>query len=309
VRGDPPVPRALAVVAAWSWRLIVIAAAAWLLFAALSRIQVVVLPVAGALLLCTFLAPIARWLRERGLPRALAAMTAIAGAVLALGGVVLAVSLQVRQSIDELDVNLRGGAQDVEDWLVEGPLGVERARIREVASQAREWALSTDGPLVSGAVSRAATAVEVAAAAFLLLVLLFFFLKDGDRMWSWLTRRLGAGTGRHVEEAGGRAWWALGGYMRGQAVVAAVDALFIGLGIFLLGVPLAIPLAIVTFLASFFPIVGAVVAGALAVLVALAFEGLVTALMLLAVVVAVQQIEGNVLEPLVIGTDRPPARS
>jgi predicted PurR-regulated permease PerM len=120
-------------------------------------------------------------------------------------------------------------------------------------------------------------------------------------MWAWMTGRLGRGAGGHVDAAGRRAWQGLCGYMRGQAIVAAVDAIAIGIGIFVLGVPFALPLAILTFFAGFFPIVGAVTAGALAVLVALAAEGPVTALILLGVVVAVQQLEGNLLEPLVMG--------
>ncbi|MFP5450454.1 MAG: AI-2E family transporter [Thermoleophilia bacterium] len=143
-------------------------------------------------------------------------------------------------------------------------------------------------------------ALEVLAGAGLTVVLLFFFLKDGARMWEWLARRAGADARPHVLEAGARAWWALGGYMRGQAIIAAVDAFFIGIGILVLGVPFAVPLIALTFIASFFPIVGATVAGAAAVLVALADGGVVTALMMLAVVVGVQQTEGNVLEPVLM---------
>lgn len=293
-------PRPLRIAAAWSWRLLVVLAAVLAGVHALSRVQVVVLPVVGALLVCTFLGPVAAWLRRRGLPRALSAVAVLLGAVAVIGGLGMVLWDQVRRDIDGLDLSVEEGAAEVERWLVEGPLGMERAEIRDGVARARDWATSPDGLLASGVLSRSVTVVEIVAGLLLAVVVVFFLLKDGDRMWAWLVRRLGPDAGAHVDAAGGRAWWALGGYMRGQAIVAAVDAILIGLGIFLLGVPFALPLAVLTFLAGFFPIVGAVVAGAIAVLVALAAEGLVTALILLAIVVAVQQTESNVLEPVVM---------
>jgi predicted PurR-regulated permease PerM len=293
-------PRPLRVAAAWSWRLLVVGAAVLIAVYALARVQVVVLPVLGALLVCTFLGPPAAWLRRRGLPPALAAVSVMAAAAATLGGLGLAIWYQVSQDVEDLDVSVDEGIGEVQRWLVEGPLGMERARVEQAVDDARAWFTSPDGLLASGVLDRALTAIEVVTGAVLALILVFFFLKDGGRMWDWLVRRLGPDAGGHVHEAGGRAWWALGGYMRGQAIVAAVDAVFIGLAIFLLGVPFALPLAVLTFFAAFLPIVGAFVAGAVAVLVALASQGPVTALILLAVIVAVQQIEGNVLAPVVM---------
>lgn len=296
----PAVPRALNVLAAWSWRLLVIAAAAAVVLLALSRLRVVVLPVFAALLICTFLTPLVDRLHRRGLHRAVATTIVSAGALAAVAGLVAAFALQVRANLDELVSGSREGIRQVEEWLVRGPAGVERSQLRDATDAAIDRLTSADGLLQSGLLTRAGTAAEVIGGLALAVVLTFFFLKDGATMWSWLMRRLGPQAGPHVDAAGRRAWGGLGGFMRGQAIVAAADAVFIGLGIWLLGVPFALPLATLTFFAAFFPIVGAVVAGSAAVLVALATEGVITALLLLGVVVAVQQIEGNVLEPVVM---------
>lgn len=265
---------------------------------ALAQVQVVVLAVFGALLLCTFLAPVVLWLGRRGVPRPLGVVLVLAGAAAAIAGVVAAIAVQLRGSLDELEAGARSGLEDVEDWLVTGPLGIDRPRIDDAIDQAVDWFTSPEGILQAGLLNRAATALEGVGGIGLALVLVFFFLKDGDDMRRWLTRRLGSGAGPHMHEGGVKACTALGGYMRGQAVIAAVDAVLIGLGIFLLGVPFAVPLAVITFFAAFFPIVGAVVAGVLAILVALATDGPLTAALVAAVVVAVQQAER--LEPVIM---------
>lgn len=300
--GDrPTVPRALAVVAGWSWRLIVVAVAAALLFIALARLRVLVLPVFVALLVATVLHPPARWLRDRGWPALLATWAVLLGAITAAAGVVALLGWQVADQVEELDFSIEQGVADVEEWLVEGPLGLSRADVTDAYDQGRQWVTSGDALLAVGVLDRAVVAVEVVAGLLLAVVLVFFFLKDGERMWSAITRPLGPAAGPHVREAGRRAWFSLGGFVRGTAVIAVVDAVVIGGAVALLGVPFAMPLAALTFAGAFLPIVGAIVAGLIATLVALATEGLVTALILLAVVVLVQQVEGDVLQPIVLG--------
>jgi predicted PurR-regulated permease PerM len=298
--GRPPVPRSLAVAAGWSWRLLVVAAAGALVVWLLVRLRIVVLPVVLAMLVTAVLAPPARWLRRHGWPRLLATWTVLLGALLTLAGVIAGLSWQTAESSDDLDVNVDQGIDDVKEWLVDGPLGLSRQRVNEVDEQARDWISSSDGLISSVGADQATLALEVLAGLLLTIVLVFFFLHDGDRIWGWITRRMGDGAGPHVDAAGRRAWSALGGFVRGTAIVATVDAVLIGLAIAFLGVPLVFPLVALTFIGGFLPLVGAVVAGAVAVLVALATKGFVTALILLAVVVAVQQIEGNILQPVVM---------
>jgi putative heme transporter len=295
----PAAPRPLRIAAAWSWRILVVLALLYVAVQVLMRIQVVVLPVILALLICTFLYPVVTFLHERSrVPRGLGAISVLALAVTAIGFGIYAVYQQVRDEAGTLGDNILAGIEDIERWLVEGPLAIDQERIDAVVDQGRD-AISR---AVTGerAVTGAMAAVEVIAGVLLTLFLVFFFLKDGEKMWAWAAKRAGAGARTHVFEAGGRAWWALGGYMRGQAIVAAVDAIFIGLGIIILGIPFAVPLIVLTFFAGFFPIVGAVTAGAITALVALADQGLVVALIMLAIVIAVQQIESNVLEPVVM---------
>ena len=298
--GRPAVPRPLAVAAAWSWRLLVVAAAGALIVWLLIRLRIVVLPVVLALLVTTVLTPPARWLRARGWPRALASWAVLLAALLVLLGGMAGVSWQTAESSGDLDVNVEQGIEEVQQWLIDGPLGIPRERVDQVDEQAREWLSSGDGLVSSVGVDQARTALEVLGGLLLTIVLVFFFINDGDRIWGWFTRRMGSRAGPHADEAGRRAWRALGGFVRGSAIVATVDAVLIGLAIALLGVPLVIPLAALTFIGGFLPLVGAVVAGAVAVLVALATQGVVTALILLAVVIAVQQVEGNILQPVVM---------
>jgi putative heme transporter len=300
-RARPTAPRPLEVAAGWSWRLIAVVAGLAVVGVLLVQLRIVVLPVIVALLACTVLHPPVRRLRARGWPRLLATWTVVLASVAIAAAAVALLSWQVADDLDAIDVNVEQGVEDVEDWLVEGPLGLSRADISAAYEQGREWATSGGGLVASGIAGRAVVAVEVVAGLLLALVLVFFFLKDGDRMWRAVTARLGETAGGHVDTAGRRAWEALGGFVRGTAVVAAADAVLIGAAVAILGVPFAIPLAALTFAGAFLPIVGAVVAGSIAVLVALATEGLVAALILLGVVVAVQQVEGDVLQPLVLG--------
>jgi putative heme transporter len=297
--GRHDAPAALRVAAAWSWRILVVLLLAYIAVQILVRVQVVVLPVILALLLCTFLYPVVTLMNERlGVPRGLGAINVLLVTVVAFALGVYAVYQQVRDEAGSLADNVLAGVEDIEAWLVEGPLQIDQERIDQVVDQGQE---ALRGAFTGErAVTGATAAVEVIAGLLLTLVLVFFFLKDGEKMWAWAARRSGARARRHVDEVGGRAWWALGGYMRGQAIVAAVDAFFIGIGIIVLGIPFAVPLIALTFFAGFFPIVGAVTAGAITSLVALADRGLVVALIMLAIVIAVQQIESNVLEPVVM---------
>lgn len=294
-------PRPLDVAAGWSWRLLVVGAAVAVVFLVLSRLRIIVLPAIVALLATAILYPPLRWLRARGWPRLLAIWTVLLGAIATVAAVVAGLSWQVAGEVDQLDVSIEEGVADVEDWLVDGPLGLSRTSVTEAYAQAREWVTSGDGLLSTGIASQAVVAVEVVAGLLLALVLVFFFLKDGERMWQAITGRLGTRASAHVDHAGRRAWTTLGGFVRGTAIVAAVDAVLIGTAVAVLGVPFALPLAALTFAGAFLPIVGAVVAGAIAVLVALATQGVVTALILLGVVVLVQQVEGDVLQPIVLG--------
>jgi putative heme transporter len=275
--------------------LLLIAAAAYLLVRLAVLVAPLTLAVLVALLLAALLQPVVRLIGRARVPRSVAALGAILVllAVLVLPAVLLW-NVTAHQAAD-LPQQLGQGWERTRDWLV--GVGVGEAQLDRISRQVSEQAGAAGGNLTSTAMGVA----EALGAALLAIVLLFFLLKDGQLMADWLARRFPEGSRERAARAGRDGWQALSRYARGTVAVAAIDAIGIGIGLLIIGVPLALPLALLTFVAAFVPIIGATVAGAVAVLVALAANGPIDALLVLAVVVAVQQIEGNLLEPLIMG--------
>jgi predicted PurR-regulated permease PerM len=285
--------------ASFSWRFLLVVAGLVVLGIIASRLSFVLVPLLVALLLAVVLRPLADWLERRGLPRTgAAALVFLALVVLLVGLIVLLAPGFVTQFAD-LDDALSEGLASIRDWLIHGPLALSQARVQEVFDLV-SGQVSANG-LRSGIITSASIALQVVAGTALAIVLAFFFVKDGRDLWSWIVRMVPEEARDHVDAAGGRAWRVLGGYLLGGAVQGAIEALMIGAALLVLGVPLVLPLMLLTFLAAFFPLVGAVTAGIIAVLVALVSGGWVDALLVAAVVVLVQQLESNVLAPLVLG--------
>ncbi|TDC31611.1 AI-2E family transporter [Micromonospora sp. KC213] len=278
----------------WSACLVIVVAGLYLL----GRVATLLAPLAVALAVTLFLAalldPVLRGLRRLRVPAALAALLSILLLLGVLVGVGALVWNLTAAQFGELTEQLDQGLRRSRDF-VTATLPVTEAQLDRLLRQVTSGLGGGFDP-----VGGARTVAEVAGSALLALVLLFFLLKDGRSMWQWMLRRM-TGPNREVTAEAGRVGWrTLGGYSRGTMIIAAIDAMGIGLALVLLGVPLALPLALITFFGGFVPIVGATVAGAVAVLVALAAKGPTTALLVLAAVIAVQQIEGNLLEPLVM---------
>ncbi|MDO5630102.1 MAG: AI-2E family transporter, partial [Mobilicoccus sp.] len=200
----------------------------------------------------------------------------------------------------ELTDRAQEGVQQIQAWLEDGPLQVGGEQMAEAIDQGVSWLQSNVGMFTSGAITGAVTAGNIAIGLIMALFAMFFFLSDGDRMWSWVVRLAPREIRTPVHEAGRRGWVTLSSYVKTQVIVAAVDGIFIALGAHLLDVPLAVPIGLIVFFAAAIPIVGAVVSGALAVLVALVAVDFVTALLMLLVVIAVQQIESNLLQPILM---------
>ncbi|MGC5017006.1 AI-2E family transporter [Micromonospora sp. DT47] len=264
----------------------------------LGKVAVLLAPLAIALAVTLFLTalldPVLLRLRRLRVPPAPAALLTILLLLgILVGAGVLVWNLTAAQ-FSELSQQLGEGLQRSRDF-VTSTLPISDAQLDKLIQQVRDGMGGGFDP-----VGGARTAAEVAGSTLLALVLLFFLLKDGRSMWRWVLRRL-TGPNREVTAEAGRVGWrTLGSYSRGTMIIAAIDAIGIGLALVLLGVPLALPLALITFLGGFVPIIGATVAGTVAVLVALAAKGPTTALLVLAAVIAVQQIEGNLLEPLIM---------
>lgn len=266
-----------------------------------AKLRVAVLPLFLAIVLATFLQPPTAFLRSRGAPRALAATVVLGCFLLALGVLVAVLAPQAIEEFGELDVGIVGGIETIQRWLSEGPLGLSDRQIQDVFDEAVAQAQDRAGDVGRGAITGAMMVLEVVAALVLTVVVLFFLLKDGDRIWGWICSLAPPHRRGDVADLGDRVWATLAGFLRGQALVAAFDAVFIGLALVLVGVPLALPLIVITFFGAFIPIVGAFAAGAAAVLVALVFEGFWPALIILVAIVAVQQIESNIFEPVIVG--------
>jgi predicted PurR-regulated permease PerM len=299
--GESAVPRPLRLAAAYSWRLLLVAAAGVLLALTLVELRLVVLAVVLALFATALLRPPAQWLRRRGWPDGAAALAALAGALLVLAGVLVTILPPFVDQLDELGGTLREGIEDVGDELLGGPGNATERGLDDyldsAAAQLEENAEAVAGGLFSGAL----LLLEVVVGLALALVLTFFFLKDGERIWAWVVGVSPARARADLTEIGQRSWRTLGGYLRGVTLVALFDAAFIGLALVVLGVPAALPLAVLTFLGAYIPIAGAVLTGVAAVLVALVADGLVTAGLVAAAVIVVQQIESNLLHPVVVG--------
>ena len=218
-----------------------------------------------------------------------------------LGGIGAAIIPPTVNRIGALDVSLSGGLDEVERWLSDSPLPLTDNQAASVVGELQDAISGQLSALADTAVSGALLTLEVVAGLGLTIVLLFFFLRDGGGLWRWCTSLTPPHRRADVEELGRRSWEALGGFVRGQTVVALFDAVFIGISLAVLGVPLVLPLAVITFFGAYVPIVGATVAGAAAALVALVTEGPATALAVVGAIIVVQQVEGNILQPVVVG--------
>jgi predicted PurR-regulated permease PerM len=282
-----------------AWSLVGLAAVLLILGSVVSELRLVVVPLLIALFPAALLTPVSGWLRNRGMPPAAAAAVVLVGFLVALVGVLGTIGWLVADELGQVLDTMEEAYDDIRSW-ADDTVGLTLPEIDELVETVREWARGEDG-LGARAPSAAAATIEVVASLLFGIVALFFYLKDGARIAGWLRDLFPQRAQPHVAEVGDRVWFTLGAYFRGQLVVAAVDAVFIGLGLVLLGVPLALPLAVLIFFGGLFPIVGAFTAGALAVLVALADGGIGIALAVLVLNIVVQQVEGNVLEPLIVG--------
>ena len=297
LKGDDAVPRGLAVASAITLRVAIVVGGVVLVALGAARMMLVVLPLIIAVLLTTLLAPGARRLEARGVRPAPAALAMTLLAVLVFFGLWALIIPGVLSQSEDLFTNLQEGAGRAVGVLE--PLGVGQ---RDVDRAIDEGLKSVQGSAVANEVLTGAVLLtQWAAAIVMIVVLTFFFLKDGERLWEWVIELFHEDRQPMLREVGVRSWAALSAYVQGVFLVATIDAVLIGAALLIVGVPVALPLIVLTFVAAFFPIVGAFVAGAAAVLVALVANGLGAALVILAVIVAVQQLEGNVFYPIVVG--------
>jgi predicted PurR-regulated permease PerM len=296
---DPRVPPALATAAAWCWRLIVIGIVVYAFAHIIDRLRLVVLPCAVALLLCALLQPVTDRLR-RWMPSLAATWLTMLLALGVLGGVGTFVGIQANDQFPYLIDRIQYTAKQAQHWLVHGPFHLKNSQLQSIVDEMLKQLEQQRGKVVGTVFTGATVAGEVIASIVFLFFVTFFLLKDGRGIWNWLI----SGLGRHrdrFDRAGRASWETLSQYVHGTVIVAAIHAVVMAVVLAVMGVPLVAPLAVIIFFGSFIPIVGILVAGAVAVLVVFSVKGGIAALIFLGILVLEQQLEGHVLQPLVVG--------
>ncbi|QZT63068.1 AI-2E family transporter [Mycolicibacterium austroafricanum] len=287
--------------AAWSWRLLLILGAIVALLWLILRLEIIVVPVALATILAALLLPVVDFLDRRGAPRGGAVALVLLSGFALFGGLLAFVITQFVEGAPALVGQVTTSIEGVGTWLTDGPLDVSPQQINQFRDAAIEALRSNQEKLTSGALSTAGTVTEIVTGALLVLFTLIFLLHGGRNIFAFVTKMFPVHVRDRVRDAGRAGFRSLIGYIRATFLVALVDATGIGVGLAIMGVPLALPLASLVFLGAFIPLVGAVVTGFLAVIVALIAKGWIYALITLGLVIAVQQLEGHVLQPLVMG--------
>lgn len=304
------VPTGLAIGAAWSWRMLVIGAAVAVVLYLLSQITMVVIPVVISFLLAAMLQPIARWLIGHGWNKSLASIVVLISGLAVVSAILTFVVQQFIAGIPDFYDSIVKGLKDAQTWLESGPYGLDGAQIAEflagIQGNITTWYSDNQETIVQTGLDVAGSTASglgnFVTGLFLVLFTTYFFIRDGRRIWTFLTGMLPRPATAAMRYAGGAGWSTLVQYMRTVVVVAAVDAIFIGLGLWLLDIPLWLPLTTLVFLGAFIPIIGATVSGAVAVVVALVGteNGLINALIVLGIVLLVQQLESNLLQPFLM---------
>ena len=298
---DDPVPRWLRSGAGIAWRLLAIVAAIAITVYALAYLRVVVLPIIVALLLSTVLRPPTRWLTRHRFSDAAAAGTVMIVAVAVLATAVGMAGAAVGRQFEDLADSVKDGIREAGEALEQPPFNLSEADIQEKIDEYVDKLSDSSSSLTDGALHGAILVGELFTGLIITLLLLFFFLKDGPGLWRWVVDTFGGRQRRRMDELARRCYTALSGYVRGLVLVGVADATMIGTGLLIIGVPLVAPLMLLTFLGAFVPLIGAFSAGLAAVLIALVSGGVVKALIVLGLVIAVQQVEGHLLYPIIMG--------
>lgn len=297
------VPWGVDLAAAWSWRLLLIAAGVYAVAWVFAYFRVVTLPLVVALLVAALANPLVRAAGRAGVPRGLSAAVATVGFFGVVGGLLTFVGNQVAEGASDLAAQVVDGLDKIRVWLREGPVDASDSQINAWIKQVQDTLseYTGDGELIARATEVGTALGHLVAGLFIVLFATYFFLADGDRIWSWVVRLAPRAARERFDTSGRVAWYSLTQFVRATVLVALVDALGIMLVAWLLGVPLVLPIGVLVFLGAFVPLVGATVTGAVAVLVALVAQGPVDALLMLLGVVVVQQVESNVLQPFLMG--------
>jgi predicted PurR-regulated permease PerM len=295
------VPRWLQTGAAWSWRLLLLAIVLYVAARVAALLYIVVVPCAAALLLTALLQPLTSRLRRRGMRPLTATWCTLLLAIVLLGGTVWLVTTRVQADYPSLVTQFKHTTTQVQAWLAGPPFHLHTGSLQQLSNDVVKYLSQHKSAVEGTVVTGSRIVVEILAGVVLCFFVSFFLIKDGERIWGWLTSRLQPERKRRADLAGNAAWQAVVYYVRGTVLVAAIHAIVMGITLTIIGAPLVAPLALFMFLAAFVPLVGVLAAGALALLVVLATKGWIAALIVLGIMVVMNQLEGHLLQPQVVG--------
>jgi predicted PurR-regulated permease PerM len=295
------VPRWLQTSAAWSWRLLLLAAALYVAARVAALLYIVVVPCAAAILLTALLQPLTARLRRRGMSPLAATWCTLLLAIVLLGGAGWLVTTRVQADYPSLVTQFKHTTTQVQAWLAGPPFHLHTGSLQQLSNDVVKYLSQHKSAVEGTVVTGSRIVVELLAGAVLCFFVSFFLIKDGDRIWQWLTSRFQPERKRRADLAGAAAWQAVVYYVRGTSAVAAIHAVVMGITLTIIGAPLVVPLALFMFVAAFVPLVGVLVAGAVALLVVLATKGWIAAIIVFVVMVVMNQLEGHLLQPQVVG--------
>ncbi|WP_364514551.1 AI-2E family transporter [Nocardioides sp. LML1-1-1.1] len=297
------VPFGLDLAAGWAWRLLLIAAAGYVLLWLIGYFAVVTVPIAVALLISALAAPFVTFLTRIGVPRGISALLVVITGFVVVGALLTFAGNQVADGAQDLADSAVKGLQEIRNWLRDGPLHASDSQINHYIEQAQKFIQerSQGGDVLTQVTEVGAALGHVVAGFFIALFATYFFLADGGRIWAWLVRIAPRAARERVDSSGRVAWISLVQFVRATVLVALVDAAGIAIGAAVLDVPFVLAIGVLVFLGAFVPMIGATIAGSVAILVALVDQGPWTAVLMLAVVIGVQQLEGHILQPFLLG--------
>jgi predicted PurR-regulated permease PerM len=300
-RADSAVPALLRNTAAWCWRLLLVAVVVYLAFKIADALRLVVIPLIAALLLAALLQPLTRLLRKTGMPALASTWCTVLAAAAVLVGIGTLIANRVQADYPMLASEVRRTVHEVQTYLAGPPFRLTSTRLDRLSSRLLNYLAQHKSVVAGTVVTGGRYFLEVLTGLILTVFMTFFLLKDGRKIWTWTISGLRDLAHKRAVLAGDAAWQALVSYIRGTTVVAAIHAVFIGLALWLLGVPLVVPLIMLVFIAAYIPLIGILVVGALAIVITLATKGWIAAVILLAVFLLENQIESHLLQPLVVG--------
>jgi len=299
--GADAVPRWLRVSAGWSWRLLVLAGLLYVAGRVAELLYVVIVPIAAAILLTALLQPLTARLRRAGLGPLSATWCTLLLAFALIGGAVWLVTARVEAEYPALVQQVRHTSTQIQNWLASSPFHIRTGNLEKISDNFANYLSQHRSTVEGAALTGGRIVVELLAGIVLCFFISFFLIKDGERIWSWLVSGFSRERGRRANLAGHAAWQAVVYYVRGTVAVAAIHAVVMGVTLTIIGSPLVAPLALFMFVAAFVPLAGVLIAGTVAIIIVLAAKGLIAAVIVLAVMIVMNQLEGHLLQPQVVG--------